>query len=251
MIAQRSVVAPCPDAVTYKLAERPDEFRSAFQLVYRNYQRAGLIRPNPLRLRVTPWHLLPTTEVSIGLHGRRVICTASLVADGELGIPMEAVFPEEIDARRRMGFRFAEVSCLADERDCEPHSFSVLKRLFQLIAQSSQCRGIEFLLIAVHPHHGRFYERFLGFHPIGEARDYAAVRGHPALPLELDLPRLAIHHPRAYRMLFENSFPQEILSPKSLVSQMPASLTNAVRFYGSPVPCESLADPPAAQVMCA
>ena len=234
MIAQRSETACRQVAVTYKLAERPDEFRSAFHLVYRNYLQTGLIRPNPHRLRVTPWHLLPTTEVFVGLDGDDVICTASLVTDGELGIPMESIFPEEIEARRLMGLRFAEVSCLADRRGSTQHSFPILKRLFELIAQSSRRRGIDILLIAVHPHHGRFYERFLGFEPIGVTKNYDAVCDHPAVPLELDFLRLPIHHPRAYRTLFENSFPDEILDHKSRTGPIPAAIASAVRFYGPP-----------------
>jgi hypothetical protein len=176
--------------------------------------------------------LLPTTEVFVGSDGHDVICTASVVKDGELGIPMESVFPEEVEARRLMGLRFAEVSCLADRRCSTQHSFPILKRLFELIAQWSTRRGIEILLIAVHPHHGRFYERFLGFEPIGVTKDYEAVCDHPAVPLALDFLRLPIHHPRAYRTLFENLFPDEILEYKARTQRIPAGIASAVRFYG-------------------
>ena len=251
MIAQSRETASRQVAVTYKLAERPAELRSALHLVYRNYLRAGLIRPNPHRLRVTPWHLLPTTEVFVGADGDDAICTASLVTDGELGIPMESIFPEEIEARRLTGLRFAEVSCLADRRGRTQHCFPILKRLFELVAQSSRRRGIDLLLIAVHPHHSRFYERFLGFEPIGVTKNYDAVCDHPAVPLELDFLRLPIHHPRAYRTLFENSFPDEILDHKSRTGPLPAAIASAVRFYGPPVCREASFVPDAGRAMCA
>jgi hypothetical protein len=251
MIAHSNETAPRQKAVTYKLAQRPDELRSAFHLVYQNYLQAGLIRPNVHRLRVTPWHLLTTTEVFVGLDGDGVICTASLVADGELGVPMESIFPEEIEARRLMGLRFAEVSCLADRRDSTQHSFPILKRLFELIAQSSRRRNIDILLIAVHPHHRRFYERFLGFEPIGDTKNYDAVCDHPAVPLELDLLRLPIHHPRAYRTLFENSFPDAILDDKPPIHGIPAAIASAVRFYGPPMSREAAFAPNAGQAVCA
>jgi len=235
---------------TYKVAEQPDEFWSAFHLVYQNYLQTGLIRPNPRRLRVTPWHLLPTTSVFIGVYDDEVVCTASLVADGELGIPMESVFPEEVEARRLMGVRFAEVSCLADRRDSAQRSFPVLRRLFELIAQTCRRRGIEILLIAVHPHHARFYERFLGFDRIGNTKNYDAVSDHPAAPLELDFLRLPIRDPRAWRTLFGNAFPDEVLDFKRPACRVPAAIASAVRFYGPPVSGPAICGAGAGQAVC-
>ena len=43
-------------------------------------------------MRVTPYHLLPTTEIFIALHQGEVVLTYTLVLDGRLGVPMESVY---------------------------------------------------------------------------------------------------------------------------------------------------------------
>ncbi len=149
-----------------------------------------------------------------------------------------------------MGVRFAEVSCFADRRDRAQRSFPVLKRVFELIAQSSRRQGIEILLVAVHPHHARFYERFLGFDPIGITKDYDAVCDHPAIPLELDFLRLPIRNPRAWRTLFGSAFPDEIVNFKRLADPVPAAIASAVRFYGPPVCGPAICGTRAGQAVC-
>ena len=49
--------------VVYKLASRRKEFYAAFRLAYDAYIRTGLSTQRTYRMRVTPYHLLPTTEV--------------------------------------------------------------------------------------------------------------------------------------------------------------------------------------------
>ena len=69
-----------------------EELFAAFHLVYEQYLRSGLMKPNSYRMRVTPYHLLPSTEVLVALDRGAVTCTMSLVRDGELGLPMESVY---------------------------------------------------------------------------------------------------------------------------------------------------------------
>ena len=91
--------------VECRVSSSPDELFAAFRLVYEQYQRSGLMNPNKCGLRITPYHLLPTTEVLVALERRQVTCTMSLVCDSDNGLPMEAVYPEEI-----AGLRLKELS---------------------------------------------------------------------------------------------------------------------------------------------
>ena len=199
--------------IEYKIAANLEERKSAFRLVYASYLRAGLGEPNPYGLRVTPYHLLPTTEVLIAILRGETFFTMSLVMDGELGLPMEAVYGDEVAARRRQGRRIAEVSCLADRRKNFRGFFPIFLRLSRLTAQYARRQGVDELLIAVHPKHGRFYRRLLNFEPIGQQRAYPSVRNRPAVALCLDFARLGREHPATCKTLFGKPFPDEQLRP--------------------------------------
>ena len=53
--------------VEYKIANSREERAAAFRLVYDAYLKGGLGEPNPHQMRVTPYHLLPGTEVFIAV----------------------------------------------------------------------------------------------------------------------------------------------------------------------------------------
>src|SRR5260370_33371195 len=98
-----------------RIAGTRDSRVAAFELVYRKYVAAELIRPNDFELRVTPYHLLPTTSTFVAVEDGRGICTMTLIGDGELGLPMESIYPAEILERRRRNLYVGGVSCLAFE----------------------------------------------------------------------------------------------------------------------------------------
>jgi hypothetical protein len=224
-----------------KIASRQEEWTGAFRLVHDAYVDRGLIVANPYRMRVTPYHLLHSTEVLVALQQGRVICTVSLVGDGDLGLPMEVIYDREIALRRAQGLCLAEVSCLADRRQESESSRSALFRLMSFTAQLSRHRIIDELLITVHPRHAAFYVKFLGFQSIGEVREYPAVCDHPAVPLALDLNRLAVQHPRAYRRLFGTPFSATRFDDSPMPADFRAQLQPVAEGYfwgGSPEPEE-------------
>ena len=71
-------------------------------MVHDAYVRAELSEVDPCGMRVTPYHLLPSTEVFIAKCGSDVISTMSLIADGQLGLPMETIYAEEIGHYREL-----------------------------------------------------------------------------------------------------------------------------------------------------
>ena len=189
-----------------RIGSSREELFAAFHLVYEQYLRSGLMKPNSYQMRVTPYHLLPSTEVFVALNRSDVTCTMSLVRDGEMGLPMESVYHEEVAGLRMREFRLAEVSCLADTHDPAAKSQSALFQLMPLLAQVAHRRGVDQLLIAVHPRHARFYHRFLGFDVIAEERTYGKVCGKPAVAMACDLSTAAVNHPRAYQWMFGTPF---------------------------------------------
>src|SRR3972149_67500 len=101
------------DRVLFQIADRPQIRLGAFPLVYKRSLEAGLIEPNPFQLRVTPYHLQPTTAVFVGLQRDAVVCTVSLSGDGDVGLTLERVYSKEVERKRAEDLSLAEVSCLA------------------------------------------------------------------------------------------------------------------------------------------
>jgi N-acyl-L-homoserine lactone synthetase len=188
--------------IEYKIASTRWEREAAFRLLYRAYNRAGLIESHPDNIRVTPYHLLPATSVMVARYANQVISTLTLIEDGEIGLPMEQIFGSIVHEQRQQGLTLAEVSCLADRRRNIQRSFPVFVRLCRLMIQCARHRGIDQLLIAVHPRHVRLYTNYLAFRKIGDERPYPLVRNHPAVALSLDLNRLDIEQPINYQRFF-------------------------------------------------
>jgi hypothetical protein len=199
------------DDVLYKIAENQHERSAAFRLCHDAYVQAGLMASNRCRMRIMPHHLLATSVVFIAVQGERVISTVSLIGDGQLGLPMECAYREEIDALRDPSRWLGEISSLASEQrasDCHLH---LLGHLTRLMAQYALRQGLEYLLAAVHPRHARLYQRVLGFQPLGEPKPYPAVRHRPSVALMLDLPRLERERHPSYRAYFREPIADEDL----------------------------------------
>lgn len=100
-----------PAGVHFKLATTPDEFTQAFSILHDAYVEAGLMKPDPSGLRITPYHLLPTTSTLIAKNGDTVIGTVSLIRQGAFGLPSEAGF--DLSPLKSTGRQIAEISAVA------------------------------------------------------------------------------------------------------------------------------------------
>jgi len=199
--------------IQYKIAATQQERAEAFRLVYNCYLQSGLGEPNPHEMRVTPYHLLPTTEVFLASYDDEPISTVTLVIDGDLGLPMESVYGREVALFRHWGLNVGEVSCLADRRREFRGFFPVFLRLSRLVVQYARRRGLDGLLLAVHPRHARFYQRFMDFELFGRQKAHPAVRNAPAVALFLDFARVDRERPENYDTFFGEPLPDEMLRP--------------------------------------
>jgi hypothetical protein len=171
------------EQLVMKVVDRYSERDQAFQLVHKVYCRAGLTEANHVGRRVMRQHLLDTTDVLIAKLNNQVHFTVSLVGDGDFGLPMESLFADEVEAMRSQGIRMAEVSCLASTIDPENKRlrFDTLVKMISLLIQAARARGIDRLMLAVHPKHAKVYERLFGCVRCSDVKEYAAVRGNPAV----------------------------------------------------------------------
>ena len=219
-----SIATPCADDLTtadltYTIASTPEERAAAFRLVYQSYLAAGLGEPNPYHMRVTPYQLLPTTEIFLACCRGEPIFTMSLVVDGQLGLPMECIYPEQVAERRARGLRLAEVSCLADRRQQFRGFLPVFVRLSRLMAQNAWRRGVHELVIAVHPKHARLYRRLMAFRTIGELRMYPTVRNRPAIALAVNFDAIETTYPLVFRNYFSEWLPDEALRSRPITAE--------------------------------
>jgi len=200
----------CED-IQIRVASTCEERQANFELVYRSYLRAGLCPENEFGMRATPYQLLESTDIIQAELRGEVISTVSLVRDGELGLPMEALYPEEVAARRAAGIRLAEVSCLADRRQGTARFFGLFCELARVMAQLARKTGVDELVVVVNPRHAPLYRRYMAFEKIGDEREYDAVQGLPAVPLSLNFAKAKVEKPRSWHEFFGEQLPEDVL----------------------------------------
>jgi hypothetical protein len=202
--------------VRVKIASEFDELKGAFRLLATNYRACGYESPSIGLFRFTPYHVLPTTVTLVAKHENHVVATLSVVLDTELcGLPMESVYREEIDGLRREGRHVAEATCLADQ-DLGIHEFvRVFKTLIKVGMQYHVRQGGDSWVIAVNPRHRVFYQKVLGFVPLGPRRAYPSVQGHPAEAYVSGVDLLKTHAPEMSREVLGEQLPGSVLrSPR-------------------------------------
>jgi hypothetical protein len=209
--ASREVRSQQSPDIAIRVASTRADRSGAFRLAYQSYLRAELCGPNELGFRVIPHQLLISTDVIVAELRGEIISTLSLVRDGELGLPMESIYPDEVRNRRNAGLKLAEVSCLADRRQSPARYFALFCELAQVMIQMADGDGIDQLLIAVHPRHARIYCRAMAFSRIGENREYPSVNGNPAVPLCLDLEFVKKRRSAIWQRFAGEPLPKQVL----------------------------------------
>lgn len=171
------------DLWAMKVSEHQSEREAAFRLLHQAYYRAGLTGDEACGMRVLKHHMSDQTDVMVAKRNGEVVFTMSLVRDAEYGMPLESLFTEEVQAMRAQGIRLAEVSSLASDNSLESKTeqFALLVKMISLTLQAARRRGVQRLLLAVHPRHARVYQRLFGCVICSEVREYAAVEGNPAV----------------------------------------------------------------------
>jgi hypothetical protein len=199
--------------IVVKIASEPEEWQQAFELVAANYQERGYEAPTDKPYRFTPYHTLPDTIVFVAKHEGRVVATFSLVADNTLiGLPMEAIYGDEIAGLRREGRRMAEVTSLACTELGQREFLQVFTTLIKVLQQYHVSRGGDTWVIAVNPRHRSFYQKVLGFRSLGPCKAYSAVGDAPAEAYLLDRDLMRANAPRTYEYVFGEPLSPAVLS---------------------------------------
>jgi hypothetical protein len=200
--------------VHVKIASARAEWEQAFGLVAGSYRARGYQPANNKGLRFTPHHALPDTVTFVAEHKEVVIATLSLVLDNTLlGLPMDSLYGTKIDALRAAGRHVVEVTSLADAGLSVREFVPIFVSLMHLMTQYALSQDADALVITVHPRHGNFYRKVLGFVPLGACRAYPAVEDHPAEGYLLDEGLLRAKAPRMHQMMLGMRLPPQALVP--------------------------------------
>jgi len=97
--------AECDDVI---VARSLVEVGAAWGLVYGAYLRARYIRPNPYRLYTSPAAASRRAVVLLELCHQRLESTLTAGLDAWRGLPLDALYPRELDDLRRGGRRLLE-----------------------------------------------------------------------------------------------------------------------------------------------
>ena len=178
-----SILAPYETGIARR---RPDLVR-AYELVYRRYVERGFVPPDPAGLIYHPTFGLRSSRTIATTYYGRTVGTVTVVGDNFNGLAIESTYPREVENLRRQNRSLAEVTCLAIEPRPEEPKNGAFFALTRFMYQYAQWCEFDDLLLAVHPRHVRFYERWFRVYRFGPCRPYDLVQGAPAIACRIDL----------------------------------------------------------------
>lgn len=169
------------------IARGRQELIGAYELVYRRYVARGFVPPDPGGMVYHPTFALPESRTIVTSYGGRLAGTVTLVGDNFHGLHLETTYRAEVAQLRARRRALAEVTCLAVEpQQGEPKSgafFALTRFMFQY----ARWYQYDDLLLAIHPRHVQFYERWFRVYRFGPCRPYQLVQGQPAIACRIDL----------------------------------------------------------------
>lgn len=175
------------DGIHYSAATRLDDVVAAWRLVYDTYRASGLVDPNVHGVHFVPQAIRPASVVGLGRVAGAVRATITAYADGPPGLPLDQVYPDELGRFRAEGRLLVEVGLLADRTSDRARGLDTTLSLMRIGFFHAIHIGATDLVIGVHPHHARFYERLFGFDRFGAPSTCPIVNDAPVVGLRLDL----------------------------------------------------------------
>jgi hypothetical protein len=214
--------------MVFRAARSASELVTCYRLVHQQYLEQGYATDSDVPLRATIFNVLPRTTTFVGATENELICTATVVPDTHLGLPMDDLYHDEIQGLRSRGRRLCEVTMLASKAGSgtmtgRPAIQSLFKVIFDY---ASRVLCSDFLCITINPRHAAMYDA-LYFKDLGGLRTYRSVNGAPAVAKCLDLSTAegemaAGNRERLYRFFFAQPTPAERYTPRHTLS--PADL---------------------------
>jgi hypothetical protein len=204
----------------FGVATQFEQVMNAWHLVYVAYRRLGLVDANEFEIHTSRQAASPQAAVITGDIRGTTAATLTAVRDGELGLPLDGVYAEEIGDLRARGRGLTEVGLFADRREDMGRSLSALLGLMRFSFHYAALDPMPTVVIGVHPHHAGFYERLIGFETIGETRTYASVNDRLVTLLKLDIEERSNAPPVPRGLAF---FLRNPVAPREFDNRLPFS----------------------------
>ena len=190
--------APVPEC-EFKVATEKEELEEAYALLYKAYLGKKFIDKKKSGLHLMRQHAHPLTVTLVGKINGKVVITASVFPDSELGLPMDSLYKKELDKLRKQGRFIAEVGSLASAPEVRRGSHHLPMMMNNIVHRYAKDNmGADDLVITVNPLHEFVYKHVILFKRIGKVKPYQTVKGHLAVPMRLDLHTVESRHIKTY-----------------------------------------------------
>jgi GNAT superfamily N-acetyltransferase len=167
------------------LAQSPRERHRALELRRDVYIRKGLLRDDIRQPRVVPQACAPGSAIFVATEHDAIVGTITFYMDSVIGLPIDEVHREEVDAMRRRCGRVAEVGGLAVREDRRGAGITML--LYQATFRWALATHAHGLVACVNPSCRRVYTKRLLFEVLGDCKPHPRFRAAPSIPIGLDL----------------------------------------------------------------
>lgn len=185
------------DGYHFKIATTQDEIEQGFRLLYESYRESGLMNSNKSELRVTKYHLMPTSSMIVGKNGSEVVATVTHVLDSPFGLPLEG--QGDLSEMRKTPNAIAEISALAIKKGYRRNHSLLFALTRYLYNYSVYHCGVKYWVICISSRVQDYYKAIFFFTPLSEKTfKYDFVNGNPSVTLKADL--------RGLVGLFENHY---------------------------------------------
>ena len=162
---------------------------AAYRLVFDTYHAQGFAEPGALPLWYSIHNCLPeTVTFLVRNEDGAPVASGTVVPDSPFGLPLERMYPDEVDTLRRAGRRVCEinslVSCAASEGW---RGRTIIMEIFKAgLWYARDILGATDWLCVTSPEHARFYRHALLLDEIGPLRQDPHANGAASVLLRLD-----------------------------------------------------------------
>lgn len=189
ILAEKDSALPLLRNIDYRIARSSQELEKAYALVYRQYLKRNYVSVPGHSWRVPQHAAIEKSATFIWMRGEEVLATATVIPDSSLGLPMDAMYCEELGKFRAENKKICEISMLASNTDFLGENASLrvsaskiffIFSLFKCLYAYTKSAGFDYICIAVHPKHRVMYDRFM-FKDMGEIKSYEHANHAPAV----------------------------------------------------------------------
>lgn len=189
-----SLTAACSRSLAHlsvSLAQSSLDRKRALELHRDVYRRKGLLPEKTLRPQVLPQAFVPGSALFVAKEHGATVGTIAFYMDSKIGLPMDHVHEDEVNAMRRRFPVVAEVGGLAVLE--EHRSLGITMMLYQAAFRWAVATHAGCIVACVNPSSRRVYSRKLFFEVLGESKRHPRFLGAPSIPIGLELNTLRTH----------------------------------------------------------